>query len=415
MTVAILAIGTELTRGELVDSNSTWLAARLVALGLEAPEHVKIDDDVARIAATLRDLATRHVFVVCTGGLGPTTDDLTSEAAGVAVGRPLVRSETALDAIRRRFAAVGRPMGPSNEKQADFPEGATILPNANGTAPGFSVELGAARLFFMPGVPSEMQAMFAAHVEPAVSPRASRTTHQIHLRTFGAGESAIGEALAGLEAELPGITLGYRASFPEVEVKVLARAADDAQAESLAERGAARVRERLGALVYGDGDDTFPAYLGRVLRDRSLTLALAESCTGGLAGQLVTSVPGSSEYLLLDAVTYSNASKIRLLGVHAELIRAYGAVSSEVAGEMAEGALRISDAHLAVSITGIAGPGGGTEDKPVGTVWLGLARRGERTATRLLKLGGTRDRIRTIAAYTALRWVADAALGVRNG
>lgn len=414
MTVGILAIGTELTRGELVDSNSTWLASQLVGLGLEAPEHVKVDDDVARIAERLRDLASRHTFVVCTGGLGPTTDDLTAEAAGVAIGKPLVRSEAALDAIRRRFATIGRPMGPSNEKQADFPEGATILPNANGTAPGFSVELGAARLFFMPGVPSEMQAMFTAHVEPAISPRASRTTHQIHLRTFGAGESAIGEALAGLEAELPGITLGYRASFPEVEVKVLARAADDTQAEALAERGAARVRERLGALVYGDGDDTFPAYLGRVLRDRSLTLALAESCTGGLAGQLITSVPGSSEYLLLDAVTYSNASKIRLLGVHAELIRAYGAVSSEVAGEMAEGALRISDAHLAVSITGIAGPGGGTDDKPVGTVWLALARRGERTATRLLKLGGTRDRIRMIAAYTALRWVADAALGARS-
>jgi nicotinamide-nucleotide amidase len=146
--------------------------------------------------------------------------------------------------------------------------------------------------------------------------------------------------------------------------------------------------------VYGEGEDSFAAYVGQVLRDRSLTIALAESCTGGLAGQLLTSVPGSSEYVLLDAVTYSNASKIQLLGVHAELIRAYGAVSSEVAAEMAEGALRISSAHLAVSITGIAGPGGGTDDKPVGTVWVGLARRAGKTETRHLKLGGSRDRIR---------------------
>jgi nicotinamide-nucleotide amidase len=173
------------------------------------------------------------------------------------------------------------------------------------------------------------------------------------------------------------------------------------------------VRARLGSIVYGEGEDSFAAYVGRVLRDRSLTIALAESCTGGLAGQLLTSVPGSSEYVILDAVTYSNASKIQLLGVHAELIRAYGAVSSEVSGEMAEGALRISSAHLAASITGIAGPGGGTVEKPVGTVWIGLARRGGKTETRLLKLGGSRDRIRTLAAYSALRWLVDTALAQR--
>ncbi|GAB4204050.1 MAG: competence/damage-inducible protein A [Sandaracinaceae bacterium] len=410
MTVALLAIGTELTRGELVNTNSAWLASRIVALGLEVPEHLVVDDDVPRIVAALRGLAARHAFVVCTGGLGPTTDDLTAQAAAEAVGKPLVRSEVALEQIRRRFATIGRSMGPSNEKQADLPEGAELLPNADGTAPGFAIDLGDARVFFLPGVPKEMERMFTEHGEPRIAPHATRTTHQIHLRTFGAGESAIGERLAGLEAELPGITLGYRASFPEVEVKVLARAADASQAESLAERGAARVRERLGALVYGDGHDTFPAYLGRVLRDRGLTLALAESCTGGLAGQLITSVPGSSEYLLLDAVTYSNAAKIQLLGVHAELIRAYGAVSAEVAAAMADGVLRVAGADLALSITGIAGPGGGSAEKPVGTVWLALARRDARATTRLLQLGGSRDRIRTLAAYTGLRWVADAAL-----
>jgi nicotinamide-nucleotide amidase len=413
MTVALLAIGTELSRGELVNTNSSWLARRLIALGLEPTEHVVVPDELDRIVASLRDLGARHSFVVCTGGLGPTTDDLTAEAVARAIERPLVLSEAALEAIRRRFAFIGRPMGPSNEKQALLPESAMMLPNSDGTAPGFAVDIGRARAFFLPGVPREMERMFDEQVGPVLAPRASRTAHQIHLRTFGEGESAIGERLAGLEQALPGITIGYRASFPEVEVKVLARGVDSTAAEALAERGASAVRARLAALVYGEGEDTFPAYVGRVLRDRGVTIALAESCTGGLAGQLLTSVPGSSEYMILDAVTYSNASKIELLGVHAELIRAYGAVSSEVSAEMAEGALRISGATLAVSITGIAGPGGATPDKPVGTVWLGLARRGGKTATRHLRLGGNRDRIRMLSAYAALRWLADAALAQR--
>jgi nicotinamide-nucleotide amidase len=413
MTVALLAIGTELSRGELVNTNSSWLAQRLIALGLEPAEHVVVPDEIDRIVSTLHGLGGRHSVIVSTGGLGPTTDDLTAEAAARAIDKPLVSSDVALDAIRRRFAFIGRPMGPSNEKQALLPEGATMLPNSDGTAPGFAIDIGRARAFFLPGVPQEMERMFDEQVVPALVPRASRTAHQIRFRTFGEGESAVGEKLAGLEQEMPGITIGYRASFPEVEVKVLARAADSSQAESLAERAAVAVRARLGSIVYGEGEDSFAAYVGRVLRDRSLTIALAESCTGGLAGQLLTSVPGSSEYVILDAVTYSNASKIQLLGVHAELIRAYGAVSSEVSGEMAEGALRISSAHLAASITGIAGPGGGTEEKPVGTVWIGLARRGGKTETRLLKLGGSRDRIRTLAAYSALRWLVDTALAQR--
>ena len=259
-----------------------------------------------------------------------------------------------------------------------------------------------------------MRTIFNEQIESLIAPHASRTTHQIHLRTFGTGESIIGEKLAGIETSMPGVTIGYRASFPEVEVKVLARAADAALAEQLAERATKVVRERLGTIVYGDASDTFAGFVGGVLRDRGLRIALAESCTGGLVGQMITSVPGSSEYLLLDAVTYSNASKIRILGVHEELIRAYGAVSSEVAAAMAEGAMRIAGADFALSITGIAGPGGGTAEKPVGTVWVGLARQDGLTETRLLKLAGERDRVRTLAAYQALQWLADAAAGTRH-
>jgi nicotinamide-nucleotide amidase len=276
------------------------------------------------------------------------------------------------------------------------------------------VELGKARLFFTPGVPHEMKRLYEDHIEPALAANVSRTSHQIRLRTFGLGESVVGERLEGLEAKEPGLTLGYRASFPEIEVKVLFRNQNEAEAQANAERIALEVKERLGSVVYGEGDDSLAAFVGRTLRDRGMTLALAESCTGGLVGQLITAIPGSSEYLMLDAVTYSNAAKIRVLGVSEDDLRACGAVSEEIARAMAEGVQRLADTDLAISITGIAGPGGGTEQKPVGTVWVALKKRGEPAKAQLLKLAGSRDRIRTLAAYHALRWVADAALGLRD-
>jgi nicotinamide-nucleotide amidase len=409
VTAAVLSIGTELTRGELVNTNASWLAERLTVLGFEVLELATVDDDVARIVETVARLGARHRVIVSTGGLGPTTDDLTTAAVAKAVGAPLERHEPSLEAIRRRFTSLGREMSASNAKQADFPRGATVLPNPVGTAPGFAVSIGEGRAFFLPGVPSEMRRLFDDHVEPAIAPLAERTSHQVKLHSFGLPESAVGEKLAGIEADEPAITIGYRASFPEIEVKVLARAKSQAEAESIAERGAAKVRERLGDAIYGEGEDSFAAYVGRTLRDRGLTLAVAESCTGGMIGEMLTRVPGSSEYLLMDAVTYSNASKHDLLGVDVELMRAYGAVSPEVATAMAEGALRRAEAHLAIAVTGIAGPGGGSEEKPIGTVHVALAQKGSATIGKALKLPGDRERIRTLASYLALKMVAEAA------
>lgn len=412
-TAGIVSIGTELTRGELVDTNAAWLSEQLTALGVDVQLRITVDDHVERIVAALRAASAAARFVVVTGGLGPTTDDLTTEAAARASGVPLVRDPGSLEHIRRIFQLIGRPMSPSNEKQADFPEGAAILFNPVGTAPGFSLEIGGARLFFTPGVPREMKRLWDDHIEPAIAREVERTSHQIRLRSFGLPESVVGERLAGLEAEEPGLTIGYRANFPEIEVKILARGATMAEAEAIAARAAEKARARLGHVVYGEGDDTLAAFVGRTLRDRGLRLAIAESCTGGLIGQLVTSVPGSSEYLLLDAVCYSNGSKMRVLGVPEDEVRAHGAVSEEVSCAMAEGALRLGDADIAVAVTGIAGPGGGTDEKPIGTVWLAVARRGEKALARRLKLGGDRERIRTLAAYAALRLVADTVLGLR--
>jgi nicotinamide-nucleotide amidase len=213
---------------------------------------------------------------------------------------------------------------------------------------------------------------------------------------------------------MPGVVLGYRASFPEIEVKVFARADNEPEAERKARQVADEVRARLGDAVYGERDDAFADVVGRALRHRGLTLALAESCTGGLLGSMLTSVPGSSDYLLVDALTYANSAKTKLLGVSPETLRAHGAVSEETAASMAEGALRLAGSDLALSITGIAGPGGGTEHKPVGTVWFGLARKNAPTQTKMRRLPGDRSRIRTLAAYVGLRTIWRATQGQRT-
>jgi nicotinamide-nucleotide amidase len=349
--------------------------------------------------------------VVSTGGLGPTTDDLTSHAVASALGVPLERDPASLEAIRQRYAARRREMPETNVKQAEFPRGAAILPNPVGTAPGFEVVLDGTRCIFLPGVPHEMQTIFQRSVTPSLAKMAPRTTHQVHLRTFGLTESEIAERLAGLEGERPGVTLGYRASFPEIEVKVHARASDEAEAESVARAVVDVVRERLGEAVYGERDDTYPGVVGKALRNSGLTLSIAESCTGGLLGALLTSVPGSSDYLLFGAVTYANSAKSKVLGVTPETLRAYGAVSAESAAAMAEGALRVGGSDLAVSVTGIAGPGGGSDEKPVGTVYLALARKDGATVTKHVLLPGDRERIRMLAAYLALRMVRRAVNG----
>ncbi|MDF2696682.1 MAG: Molybdopterin binding motif protein, partial [Labilithrix sp.] len=263
MTCAVLSIGTELTRGELVNTNAAWISAGLTELGFEVIEHCVVDDDKGRIVAALDRLARSTKLVVCTGGLGPTTDDLTTVAVASALGVGLERDEASLDHIRRRFEKLGRTMSESNAKQADFPAGATVLANPLGTAPGFMVELRGAHAFFMPGVPREMKRMFDEEVVPRIRELSPNDSHQIRYRTFGLPESVVGEKLAGIEATFSGVTIGYRAHFPEIEVKVLARAADRTAAVDLAELAAAEVRTRLGEVIYGNGEDTFAGVVGR--------------------------------------------------------------------------------------------------------------------------------------------------------
>jgi nicotinamide-nucleotide amidase len=258
-----------------------------------------------------------------------------------------------------------------------------------------------------------MRHLFERYLVPDVTPLVTRTSHQLHIRTFGLRESEVAERLADIDLGGPrhrlGVVIGYRAHFPEIEVKVLAHAADENAARTLAGEVACEVEQRLAPHAYGGRDDSYPAHVGQLLRARGLKLAVAESCTGGLIGKLLTDPPGSSDYVLLDVVSYANSAKRDVLGVDADLIERHGAVSAEVAIAMAEGVRAKAGADLAVATTGVAGPGGGTEQKPVGLVWLAIARRGEKTVTERIQARGDRDRIRMLAAYAALQQVARAA------
>jgi nicotinamide-nucleotide amidase len=406
MTCAVLSIGTELTRGELVNTNASWLSGALTDLGFEVVENVSVADDKKRILQVLERLGRAARVIVCTGGLGPTTDDLTTECVATALGVKLVRDEASLEAIRRRFERLGRTMSESNAKQADFPEGAEILPNPAGTAPGFSVRFGQAVAFFMPGVPNEMRRMFEEQVAPRVAPLAPQDSYQVRLRTFGLPESVVGERLKGIEESFSGVTIGYRAHFPEIEVKVLARAPSSSAARDLCERAASEVRMRIADVVYGEGEDTFAGVLGRELRSRGYKLAVAESCTGGLIGHMITREPGASEYLLVDAVTYANTAKTRILGVDEDVIRGHGAVSSEVAAAMAEGIKHVSGADVALAVTGIAGPSGGSDEKPVGTVFLAVASPSG-LVVKERHFPGERSHVQKLAAYAGLHLVRE--------
>ena len=401
MSAAVLCIGTELTRGEIVNTNASWLAEELTDRGIEVGAIETIADDRPLIVETLHRLSAKHLVIVCTGGLGPTTDDITSECVAEALGVPLVRDEASLAAIRTRMEKFGRVMAESNKKQADFPTGARVLENRKGTAPGFQVALGHAQAFFMPGVPREMKSMFGEQVAPALEPFVKGQMFQVRLKTFGMTESAVNDRLAGIEAE-HAVTLAYRAHFPEIEVKVLARGSD---CPARARAAADAVIARLGLdVVYGEGDVTFAQQLGKLLVERKLTLGVAESCTGGTVGRLLTERGGASDFFVGGVICYANRVKEGLLGVPAPLLAKHGAVSAPVARSMAQGALAELGSDLGLALTGVAGPSGGTADKPVGLVHFAVASLAG-ISDRQMVFPGSRTQVRDLAAFAGLSLV----------
>ncbi len=416
MKAEVLTIGDELLRGEITDSNKSFLSERLLTLDIETRFHVTCADDRADIADVFRRAAARSDVVLVSGGLGPTRDDLTIEVLADTFGRELVLHEPSLEALRGFFARFGREMAAINEKQVWFPEGAEVLDNPIGTAPGTMLEVpreagGSALFFCMPGVPRELYKMMDEQVLPRIASRL-RIVSWVRaslLRTFGVGESSLDEMLRDLA--LPeGVELGFRTQFPDNHVRPVARAASAAEADARLARSCELLRERLGALVYGEGEETLEAVTGRLLAERGMTLAVSESCTGGMIGELLTATPGSSAYFKGGVVAYWSDVKTSLLGVPEEMLKEHGAVSDPVARAMAEGARARFRSDLAVATTGIAGPAGGSAGKPVGLVYVALASAAG-SQVRELQLAFDRERNRRLTAQIAIDWVRRHLLG----
>ena len=405
MNAEILSIGTEVTRGAVVDTNAAWLAEQLSALGVDVRRHTAVGDrhdDIESAFAAACELAE---VVVITGGLGPTLDDVTREVVARAGGLPLARVDDEVERIRDFFRRRGRELPESNLRQAMVPRGARVLPNACGTACGFWLDLKDTAIIALPGIPAEMTAMFSDGVLPELRKRIGDCGVAVRkVQTYGMPESTLGGRLRDLMVRGANPDVGTRLQLGTITVRILARGANRPEAETLAETTAAEVRRRLGDAVFGSGEQRLEEAVAALLVGRQCTIALAESCTGGLAASLLTNVPGVSQVLVEAVVTYGNDSKVRRLGVDEALIRDHGAVSPEVAQAMAEGIRSTSGAELGVGITGVAGPAGGTPDKPVGLVYVALADGGE-TIVQELRLGGNRRQIRERAATAALNAV----------
>ena len=407
---AILSTGDELTTGRILDSNASWIADKLFEIGVDVACVLTVGDYPERLEWAWRQALERAHVVISTGGIGPTADDLTSETVARVLGVPLVEHTESADRIRRWFASTGRPMPENNLKQALVPQGAVLVPNALGTAPGYRAAHGERHVIVLPGVPREMKPMMEETVLPWIRAQRGGGVYLARtFQTFGVTESGLDELVAGVVDPSQG-RVSFRASFPEVSVRVVVYGEPEVAGERLAAVGD-RLRAAIGTYCYGEGAVTMEETVGALLRERGLTVATAESCTGGLVAHRLTNVPGSSAYLLGGIVAYANEPKRRLLGVGAATLEAHGAVSEETAVEMAAGARRALGADVAVSTTGVAGPDGGTAEKPVGTVCLGLASAAETVAARY-QLWGTRDWVKLLASQVALEWVRRHLLGL---
>jgi nicotinamide-nucleotide amidase len=409
--VAIISTGDELTTGRTTDTNAGFIADRLLGLGIDVVAILTVGDRPERLRWAWTEALRLARVVIATGGLGPTADDLTTETVAALLGRPIVHDPEVAERIRELFRLFNRPMPENNLKQAAFPEGAIIVPNGLGTAPGYRVEVGPLadrrHLVVLPGVPREMKPMLTDTVLPwlAELTGAAQVGHRT-FQTFGISESGLDELIAGIPGEG---RWSFRANFPEVSVRVVVRG-DDVE-QRLAAFGR-EVYARIGPYIYGEGDTSMERVLGELLAARGVTVAFAESCTGGLVGHRLTNVAGSSAYFRGGINAYANSIKEQLLGVPAAMLAAHGAVSEEVAAAMAEGARRALGTDVAVGVTGIAGPDGGTADKPVGTVCFGLAVADQPTVTRRYQLWGNREWVKLLASQIALDWVRRHLLGL---
>lgn len=414
--IEIITIGDELTCGRTADENARFIGEALYLKGFAVSRVVTVGDGLADISEALKGLKTDTRFAIITGGLGPTQDDKTAQAAAECFGKKLVLNEAAFSRMEKLLAKAGRNVSAVNKKQAILPEGCDIIANPVGTASGFLMLSDRKYYIFLPGVPGEVRAMTESFVLPCLEKKirlkeviASRT-----LKIFGLWESLLQEKLAGLFPEDGPVSLAYYPGFPEISLKIIGRGETPENAETILDRATDTVEAKVGDFVYSRDNESIEAVLGRLLTEKGMTVSVAESCTGGLISHRLTNIAGSSIYFERSVVVYSNRAKQSLLGIPAEVIQDCGAVSEAVAGLMAEGIRRISGTHFGLAVTGIAGPGGGTAAKPVGTVCIAVAS-GEKTE---VKTHGfffkDRERIKLMSAHMALDHLRRAILGIEQ-
>jgi len=402
MDAEIIAVGSEMLTPERLDTNSLYLTAQLNNLGVEVVAKSVIGDDRDRLADAIGRALGRSGILILSGGLGPTEDDLTREAVAQALGRELVFHSDIAEALERRFAAMKRKMSEINKRQAFVIQGAEVLPNDRGTAPGQWLTSNGAVAMLLPGPPHELKAMFEQQCLPRLSRIAPKQAiRTAFLRVTGMPESDLDALISPVYKKYPGIATTILAANGDLQVHLRARCDTEAESEALLAEVVPPIESLLGDRLYSRNGDPLEVLVGALLRGRNATLAVAESCTGGLLGARLTSIPGSSRYFSGGFITYSNALKREMLGVPAQTLERFGAVSPETAEAMAAGTRERTGSTYAISITGIAGPDGGSEEKPVGLVYLGIAGP-EGTAVAQRRFIGDRERIRVFTTQAAL-------------
>lgn len=401
MIAEIVSVGTELLMGQVVNTDAQYIAKHLAPLGYKVFYQITVGDNPERLTEVVRTAIARSDVVLFTGGLGPTDDDLTKETVAAALGLSVVPFPKEMEKLEAYFTSKGRAMVPSNRKQACFPKDAIILDNPNGTAPGCIMESGAKAVILMPGPPRELFPMFSDHVLPYLEKRSGMRLYSREIRIFGMGEGEVTHRLRDMIHNQTNPTIAPYVKTGEVTLRVTAACQNDAEGERLSSPMIAEIQQCLGDIVYSTEGEDLPHLCARLLTEQKKTLAVAESCTGGLITSALVDIPGSSNFLIEGLVTYANSAKVHCLNVQQQTLDTFGAVSAECAMEMAEGARKSGGTDIGISSTGIAGPDGGTPEKPVGLVYIGISTE-EKTRAFELHLYGDRAKIRATAVLNAL-------------
>lgn len=402
LTAEIICVGTELLMGQVLNTNEHFIASHLTEAGIALNHSSVVGDNPERLKELLALAKSRADIIIMTGGLGPTDDDLTKETVAEAFGKKLVFHPECMDKMVSYLKEAGRNLTKNNEKQAYLPEGCIVIENNNGTAPGCIIEEDSKAAIMLPGPPREMEPMFTKTVLPYLKKKSGCVLYSRVLRLFGIGESRAAALCDDLIKNQTNPTIAPYAKEGEVTFRITASANCEDAAKRMTHETCIVMYERLGEYIYGEGDDnSLASVVVKKLTDKNLTVATAESCTGGLIGKMLTEVSGASNVYGFGFITYANEAKEQLLGVKSETLEKYGAVSEETAKEMAEGARRAANSDIAVSVTGIAGPGGGSEEKPVGLVYIGVSDKNGTEAFRFMQ-HGDRERVRQKSALCAL-------------